>query len=193
MCESCARRCLIVLLLIETHHDGIVSSIYFCRTGDDDALYSILSSGDFCTLIRAGYSTRQAIMAQLFTAVAAFAGTATAIVVSEEAWAEERLLWVTAGGFLYLAATTILPDVLAEGGGGDGENSTATSRRLFRLAQLAAFCAGISCLYMVDVFGGDHYHHSHQGHNDDHNHNHGHHDHHHEATVGSIHEQHAEL
>jgi zinc transporter ZupT len=123
-------------------------------------------------------------MAQLFTAIAAFAGTATAIAVSSEAWAEERLLWITAGGFLYLAGTTMLPEVLADDG--KGENG-----RFFRLAQLAAFCTGILFLSWVDALSGDHHGH---GHNDDHSH-HDHHDHLlHAATDNSHdHHQHAEL
>jgi len=135
--------------------------------------------GDFCTLVRAGYSKREALVAQFYTAVAAFCGTATAIVVSEEAWAEERLLWITAGGFLYLAGTTILPEVLSEEG--VGESSTCTSkRRWFRFAQLLAFCLGISFLYMValleeaedsssDPFHGHHHHRHHHAH-DQHGH-----------------------
>jgi zinc transporter ZupT len=101
-------------------------------------------------------------LAQLWTAVAAFAGTATAIAVSSEAWAEVRLLWITAGGFLYLAASTILPEVLQAGE--DGKSS-------IRMAQLAAFCSGIFFLYVVALMeeadeGGDHNHHHHHGHED---------------------------
>lgn len=126
-------------------------------------------------------------MAQGFTAIAAFAGTATAICVSEEAWAEERLLWITAGGFLYLAGTTILPEVLVEEGRGE-RSSTKTSRGLFRLAQLAAFCTGILFLSMVDSLSGDDHHHNHQSPHDHHGHNHWHHDH----SIDK-HRQHAEL
>jgi zinc transporter ZupT len=44
---------------------------------------------------------------------------------------------LTAGGFVYLAATTLLPEIL------DDTRSTGK----FRLAQLAAFIAGIGFLY----------------------------------------------
>jgi zinc transporter 7 len=97
--------------------------------------------GDFCTLVRAGYSKTQAVLAQFGTAVAAFAGTATALTVaSHEPLAQERLLHVTAGGFVYLAATTLLPEVL----------EASTKRRpMIRLGQLLSFCIGVACLYMV--------------------------------------------
>jgi zinc transporter 7 len=57
--------------------------------------------GDFCTLVKAGYSKSQAVMAQFATAVAAFAGTAVTFLVSsssEDSWAQEWLLFITAGG-----------------------------------------------------------------------------------------------
>ena len=110
--------------------------------------------------MRAGYSTRQAIMAQLFTAIAAFAGTAIAIAISSESWMEDRLLWITAGGFVYLACTTILPEVLKEGHIQKGRRS---SRMVFRLAQLLAFCSGIMFMSLVDWLSDDedHHHHSH--------------------------------
>ena len=121
--------------------------------------------GDFCTLVRAGYSTRQAILAQLFTAIAAFAGTATAVAVSSESWMEDRLLWITAGGFVYLAGTTILPEVL-----NDEEHfqtGNQSNRFLFRLAQLFAFTSGIVFMSLVDWL-------SDEGHDHHHSHSHSH-------------------
>lgn len=128
-------------------------------------LSSILLSGDFCTLVRAGYSTRQAIMAQLFTAVAAFIGTATAIVISAENTMEEPIILFTAGGFLYLAGTTILPEVLDdEGGAQDGSKQAGG---LVRFSKLVAFCVGILFLSLVDWMNGDiHDHHSTPGHHE---------------------------
>jgi ZIP Zinc transporter len=113
-------------------------------------------------LVRAGYTTQQAILAQLATAVAAFAGTASAIAISTTPWAEERLLWITSGGFLYLAGTTILPEVLNENGP-ETHSSTRTRRIGFRLAQLLAFGVGILFLSMVDILSGGHDHHHHHG------------------------------
>ena len=112
--------------------------------------------------MRAGYSTRQAILAQLFTAIAAFAGTATAIAVSSERWTEDRLLWVTAGGFVYLASTTILPEVLNDEG--HLRSRSRSSRMIFRLSQLVAFSSGIIFMSFVDWLSDDNedgHHHSH--------------------------------
>jgi zinc transporter 7 len=94
--------------------------------------------GDFATLVRAGYSKSQAVKAQFMTAIAAFTGTVIALYLSE-GWVGERLLYVTAGGFIYLATVTILPEVLE-----DDRHSIG-----FRLAQLLAFLAGIGFLYLV--------------------------------------------
>lgn len=93
--------------------------------------------GDFCTLVRAGYSRNQAIAAQFSTAVAAFLGTASALYLSEE-WDGDILLFMTAGGFLYLAATTLLPEVLEE------QHPIS-----FRMLQLTSFLIGIAFLFMV--------------------------------------------
>jgi chromate transport protein ChrA len=108
-------------------------------------------------------------MAQFLTAIAAFAGTATAIAVTAESWMEERLLWITAGGFIYLAGTTILPEVLSD----DGNIATGLrSRRIvFRMTQLLAFCSGIAFMSFVDWLSEEPNNH-HQSHN--HNHLHGH-------------------
>jgi zinc transporter 7 len=94
--------------------------------------------GDFATLVRAGYSKYQAVQAQFMTAIAAFLGTIISLYVAD-GWVGERLLYVTAGGFIYLAAVTILPEVLE-----DDRHSL-----IFRLAQLAAFISGIGFLYLV--------------------------------------------
>jgi zinc transporter 7 len=112
--------------------------------------------GDYCTLIRAGCSKRQAIKAQFATAGAAFLGTIVALTVSESLGGD-KLIYVTSGGFVYLAATTILPEVLEE-----------RCSPSFRLMQLIMFCAGVWCLYIVgemeedahDHIQGQHY----QGH-----------------------------
>jgi solute carrier family 39 (zinc transporter), member 7 len=126
--------------------------------------------GDFCTLVRAGYSKSQAVMAQFFTATAAFLGTAVALTVSSNSWAGERLLFITAGGFVYLAATTILPEVL-EGGESFG----------YRFLQLAMFVVGILFLYLVAYLESE----------DEHGHHHHHHD--HAMTHHQHHEHHQEL
>jgi len=126
--------------------------------------------GDFCTLIRAGYSKNQAIAAQFITAIAAFLGTIGALSVAE-GWAGDALIFVTAGGFVYLAATTILPEVLGEG-----------QSAWFRVSQLLSFGIGIGFLYVVSLLEvHDDHGHSHSHHNspEHYHHEHYHHEHYH--------------
>lgn len=103
--------------------------------------------GDYCSLLRAGFSKSQAILAQFVTAIAAFIGTIVALSAAE-GWAGERLLFITSGGFVYLAATTILPEVLDEG-----------PSAVYRFLHLCAFSAGIGFLYIVALLehGDDHH------------------------------------
>jgi zinc transporter ZupT len=149
---------------------------------------SSLVSGDFCTLVRAGYSTRQAILAQLFTAIAAFIGTATAIAISADNRIEEPIILFTAGGFIYLAGTTILPEVLNE-----EERKLHESKHtegLLRFAKFVAFCVGILFLSMVDWLNSDfHHHHSAASHTHEHS------SFFQESAVGSqqLHQSHTEL
>ena len=145
--------------------------------------------GDFCTLVRNGYSKRQAIMAQFGTAIAALVGTVLGVYAVE--WGGERLLWITAGGFVYLACVTILPEVLEDG-----------SSVRFRLAQIIAFLLGVSFLFAVSLQEGhDHGHgsshshqHEHMGHEHYHGHHHDHHAHGHDhADYHHHHGEHGEL
>jgi zinc transporter ZupT len=101
--------------------------------------------------LHSGYSKYQAVQAQFMTAIAAFLGTIVALYFAE-GWVGERLVYVTAGGFIYLAAVTILPEVLED----DRKSVT------FRLAQLTAFLTGIGFMYMVYLLekydsGGSHH------------------------------------
>jgi zinc transporter 7 len=162
-----------------TTADMSVSSLLLSRGGL--ATLSILCHeiphelGDFATLVRAGYSKSQAVQAQFMTAIAAFLGTILSLCLAD-GWIGERLIYVTAGGFIYLACVTILPEVLE-----DDRHSIP-----FRLAQLAAFMAGIGFLYLVylleaydDNHDHGHSHDRHRGHNHgpgelDHGHGHTH-------------------
>jgi hypothetical protein len=67
-------------------------------------------------------------------------------------------MYITAGGFIYLAAVTILPKVLEE----------RKTSFLFRIFQLCAFLIGIGFLFSVSLLEGA----------DGHGHSHGHHGHH---------------
>jgi len=143
-------------------------------------------------------------MLQFITAIAALVGAVLGVFAVE--FGGEKLLHITAGGFIYLAAVTILPEILED----------KVSLR-FRLAQLLSFGLGVLFLFLVSVLEhsspdghhghshghshGHHHHieeeaihhenHDHHSHHDDHHnhHDHHHHHHHHEAD----HNLHSEL
>ena len=108
--------------------------------------------GDFAVLVKNGFSKRQAILAQFGTAVAAMVGTCVGILLEE--FAGDILIYITAGGFIYLAACTILPELLEE-----------KASIQFRMIQIAFFGAGIAFLYAVSLLesmdGDGHHHHGH--------------------------------
>ncbi len=116
--------------------------------------------GDFATLLNAGFSRNMAIGAQFLTAIAAFVGTAFGLYSSHliEGLGHEVLLPFTAGGFLYLASCTILPEILATPGG-----------IKVRFFQLVSFAVGVAFLYaagQMEEGGHSHGHGMHQHHHD---------------------------
>ena len=144
--------------------------------------------GDFAVLVSAGYSRGQAVKAQFGTAVAAFIGTAVGLfsaTLAAESWGidDNSLLCFTAGGFVYLAAVSILPDLLKE---------PASFQK--RSVQVLAFAIGIAFMRAVSELehqmeggshshgrhhcsGQEHHHHEHQHfghHHGGHPHNHHH-------------------
>lgn len=128
--------------------------------------------GDFAILVNAGFSKRQAITAQFMTAIAAFIGTVVGLTVTHGVdGGDAAMLGFTAGGFLYLAAVGILPEVLDTNSGGDGGG---VGWRL-RMAQIFAFCVGIAFMLGVAILEG----HEEHGHHHEHGGEHKHHIHHH--------------
>jgi zinc transporter 7 len=107
--------------------------------------------GDFSILVSHGYTKRQAINMQFITAIAAFCGTAVGLLaVSYEG--DRWMLPFTAGGFVYVAAVSILPDLLKDARGGVKQNAL----------QLLFFGAGI--LFMQAVALLEHAEHHQDGH-----------------------------
>lgn len=112
--------------------------------------------GDFATLVNAGLTRNMAIGAQFLTAIAAFLGTFFGLFSGQiiEGLGHDVLLPFTAGGFVYLACVTILPDVL--------ETHVSTT---LRLLQVGSFLLGIAFMYAValleDMEGHDDHHHGH--------------------------------
>jgi len=151
------------------HHTEHASVLALIRSRGGLATLSILfheiphELGDFAILVKNGFSKNQAILAQFGTAVAALIGTVVGLML--EGFAGDSLIFITSGGFVYLAAVSILPEILEESG---------ISFR-FRLAQLVCFVIGIAFMHAVSLLesmDGGH----------GHSHSHGHHEHHVERT-----------
>ncbi|XP_066130516.1 zinc transporter SLC39A7 [Saccopteryx bilineata] len=78
--------------------------------------------GDFAILVQSGCSKKQAMRLQLLTAIGALAGTACALLPEGGAVGSEVaggagpgwILPFTAGGFIYIATVSVLPELLRE-------------------------------------------------------------------------------
>merc|ERR1712045_282418 len=70
--------------------------------------------GDYAILIQAGVSRKKAMFLQLLTAVAAMVGCIVALVAKEagDAVASRFILPFTAGGFIYIATVSVIPELL---------------------------------------------------------------------------------
>ncbi|XP_064458123.1 protein catecholamines up-like [Ornithodoros turicata] len=69
--------------------------------------------GDFAILVQAGYSKRKAMLMQLVTAFGCLSGTLCSLVV--EGMTSSASAWVlpfTAGGFIYIATVSVIPELL---------------------------------------------------------------------------------
>lgn len=72
--------------------------------------------GDFAILLQSGVSRRNAMLLQLTTAIGALAGTALSLVAQNTtgAMAANWILPFTAGGFIYIALVSVIPELLDE-------------------------------------------------------------------------------
>ncbi|XP_060616596.2 zinc transporter SLC39A7 [Anolis sagrei] len=73
--------------------------------------------GDFAILVQSGCSKRKAMKLQLVTALGALAGTVVSLLA--EGAGEAATAWIlpfTAGGFIYVATVSVLPELLQESG-----------------------------------------------------------------------------
>lgn len=91
--------------------------------------------GDFGILVHAGLKPRRAVAINLLTALASLLGAIVVLVVASAADGFERLLIpVTAGGFIYIASTDLLPELHKE----------PEARK--SLVQLVALMAGVAVM-----------------------------------------------
>lgn len=72
--------------------------------------------GDFAILLQSGVSRKNAMLLQLTTALGALAGTAVSLCLqnSEDLMATSWILPFTAGGFIYIALVSVIPELLEE-------------------------------------------------------------------------------
>ncbi len=106
--------------------------------------------GDFAILIHAGFTPRRALFFNMLSALAAVLGAVLVILIGEHA--QEYLQWMlpfTAGAFIYIAASDLIPEIRKEQSYKKG------------LTLLAAFAAGIILILAMEA-----------GHDHDHDHDH---------------------
>merc|ERR1711944_97203 len=69
--------------------------------------------GDYAILIQSGFHPMKAIMLQSLTAIGAFSGCITALVAQgDDFGASGIILPFTAGGFIYIATVSVIPELL---------------------------------------------------------------------------------
>lgn len=94
--------------------------------------------GDFGVLVAGGYSKAKALLFNFFTALTAFAGAILAILISASFNFTAFLVPFTAGGFIYIAASDLIPELHKQ------------TNRLGRiLTELFFFVLGISVMLIL--------------------------------------------
>ncbi|TSR63320.1 Zinc transporter Slc39a7 [Bagarius yarrelli] len=95
--------------------------------------------GDFAILVQSGCTKRKAMCLQLLTAIGALAGTACSLFAEGVgAAATAWILPFTAGGFVYIATVTVLPELLS------GRSSAGQS-----VMEVAAMLFGVGMMVII--------------------------------------------
>lgn len=97
--------------------------------------------GDFAILIKSGCSKRKAMLLQLVTAVGALAGTSLALLGAGSDAAASWVLPFTAGGFIYIATVSVLPELLEE-----------STKLVQSLKEISAMLAGVGLMVVIANF-----------------------------------------
>lgn len=97
--------------------------------------------GDFAILIKSGCSKKRAMMLQLVTAVGAISGTILALLGAGSDAAASWVLPFTAGGFIYIATVSVLPELL--------EGTTKLGQSI---KEIAALLVGVGVMVVVAQF-----------------------------------------
>jgi zinc and cadmium transporter len=97
--------------------------------------------GDFGVLIHAGYSRKKALFFNFLSACTAFIGGLLVFLLGDNAeYVSKAILPVAAGGFIYLAAADLIPELHTE---------KAVNRSFY---QFLALLAGMGMLFLIRVF-----------------------------------------
>ncbi|KAE9338271.1 hypothetical protein PF008_g12146 [Phytophthora fragariae] len=124
--------------------DGLAIGATFVRgTGWTTTVAMLLHElpheiGDFAILIQSGFTRREAMITQLLTAIGAMIGTVIGLLM--EGAGDSSSVWIspfTAGGFIYIACTSVMPELLED-------CSLAQS-----LKEAAGMCAGIGLMALI--------------------------------------------
>ena len=98
---------------------------------------------DFGIVLQAGFSKRKALLFNFYAACTAILGTVVTLAVGEKVeHLSIYILPVAAGGFIYLAAASLLPEILKE-----------TNKRNF-LVHLSFILLGLIFMYLFSIHGG---------------------------------------
>ncbi|XP_061389016.1 protein catecholamines up [Musca vetustissima] len=98
--------------------------------------------GDYAILIKSGCSRKKAICLQLLTALGALSGNALALVgIGDESDAAPWVLPFTAGGFIYIAAVSVLPELLEE-----------TTKLWQSIKEITALLLGVAIMIFIAKF-----------------------------------------
>lgn len=96
--------------------------------------------GDFAILVQSGCSRKKAMLLQLLTAFGAVSGTVISIYLqgSSEGLVSSLILPFTAGGFIYIATVSVIPELL--------ESSTKLSQSI---KEILALLAGVYMMVLI--------------------------------------------
>ncbi|OCT67818.1 solute carrier family 39 member 7 L homeolog isoform X1 [Xenopus laevis] len=97
--------------------------------------------GDFAILVQSGCTKRKAMMLQLSTALGALAGTICSLLA--EGIGEAATLWIlpfTAGGFIYIATVSVIPELLKD------------SRPLQSILETFGLLLGVAMMVLIAQF-----------------------------------------
>ncbi len=98
--------------------------------------------GDFGVLLHSGFKIKKAIIYNFLSALTAVVGTVVALLIGTRIESFIYLMLpLTAGGFIYIALSGLVPELHKEKGAGKS------------LIQLVAFVAGFTIMYLLLLFG----------------------------------------